>query len=409
LQNIRAAVEAEQNILSNSERLLEARRSAGLIGDGEYFAAKAAFIELNSDAQERALTDEIARLEKEKSIGAERISNLRSIAEAEARLASVRANRGANSELAGVQEAAAAAKIRIDLSTKQIEAETKAAEQAAINAEQIKFSLLNQIDAENESYGQRLSDLVAFRDAKLENEEEGNRLIEAETERHNQWMTDMQAQNNLSTISMASSLADQMYQILERAGKERTALGKAMFLAQKALAVAEIIVNTERGAAAALGFGPFGIPMSTLIRAMGYASAGIVAGQAIAQVSGGRALGGPVSGGKMYQVNENGPEMLSSGGKDFLMMGKNGGVVIPTNRMSSQGAAASSTGSAAMKLTIINNTTGKIDRVTEVQVSPQERALIISEARNAVAADLNDPNSRTSRAMKNNYQTQRNR
>lgn len=43
---------------------------------------------------------------------------------------------------------------------------------------------------------------------------------------------------------------------------------------------------------------------------------------------GGRAIGGPVAGGKLYEVNENGaPETLSVGGKDFLLMGKQGGVV----------------------------------------------------------------------------------
>lgn len=45
---------------------------------------------------------------------------------------------------------------------------------------------------------------------------------------------------------------------------------------------------------------------------------------------GGRAIGGPVAGGKLYEVNENGaPETLSVGGKDFLLMGRQSGVVKP--------------------------------------------------------------------------------
>lgn len=45
-----------------------------------------------------------------------------------------------------------------------------------------------------------------------------------------------------------------------------------------------------------------------------------------------RAAGGPVSAGNMYQVNENGtPEMLTIGGKDYLMMGRQSGYVHAAN------------------------------------------------------------------------------
>ena len=46
---------------------------------------------------------------------------------------------------------------------------------------------------------------------------------------------------------------------------------------------------------------------------------------------GGRAAGGPVSAGKMYEVNERGiPELLSVGGRQFLMMGSDSGAVVPS-------------------------------------------------------------------------------
>jgi len=44
---------------------------------------------------------------------------------------------------------------------------------------------------------------------------------------------------------------------------------------------------------------------------------------------GGRASGGPVSPGMMYEVNERTPEVLSSGGRDYLMTGAAGGRVSP--------------------------------------------------------------------------------
>lgn len=42
---------------------------------------------------------------------------------------------------------------------------------------------------------------------------------------------------------------------------------------------------------------------------------------------GGRAGGGPVEAGRMYEVTEQGPELLSAGGRNYLMMGAQGGQV----------------------------------------------------------------------------------
>ncbi|WHZ20695.1 MAG: hypothetical protein OJF55_002844 [Rhodanobacteraceae bacterium] len=47
---------------------------------------------------------------------------------------------------------------------------------------------------------------------------------------------------------------------------------------------------------------------------------------------GGKASGGPVSAGSLYRVNENGPELLSVAGKDYLMMGNQGGSITPRGK-----------------------------------------------------------------------------
>ncbi|MBT2326130.1 phage tail length tape measure family protein [Variovorax paradoxus] len=46
-------------------------------------------------------------------------------------------------------------------------------------------------------------------------------------------------------------------------------------------------------------------------------------------VAGNREFGGPVSAGGLYRVNERGPEMLQVAGKQYLMLGKQGGTVTP--------------------------------------------------------------------------------
>lgn len=139
----------------------------------------------------------------------------------------------------------------------------------------------------------------------------------------------MQAANNIASLSMAGSLSDSMYQLMEQSGSERSTLGKVLFAASKALAVAEIIISTEVAAAkAGAQLGIFGIPMASMIRATGYASAGMVSAMAIGKLSGGRQYGGPVSSGSMYRVNETGaPEMFTSNnGNQYMMPNKSGKV-----------------------------------------------------------------------------------
>lgn len=57
-------------------------------------------------------------------------------------------------------------------------------------------------------------------------------------------------------------------------------------------------------------------------------------------VAGQRATGGPVSAGSLYQVNERGPELLSQGGKSYLMMGGQGGSITPLGRPGTGAAMA---------------------------------------------------------------------
>lgn len=138
-----------------------------------------------------------------------------------------------------------------------------------------------------------------------------------------------------------SDLAINIYGLLEKSGKERTALAKAAFLAQKAIAVAEIIMSTEVAAAKAVGqLGIFGLPMSAVIRASGYASAGLVAGMAIGEVAGGRQYGGPASAGSLYRVNETGkPEMFTGSNGSQYMLPTKSGRVTPADEVGGGGLA----------------------------------------------------------------------
>lgn len=251
-------------------------------------------------------------------------------------------------------------------------------------------SLKTPQEQENAQYANRLKDLQSYRDMEFANTVEADQAIEREKQRHVAAIAEMEAANYQQSLSMAGGAADQLYSLLQQSGREQSALAKAAFLASKAIAVAEIILNTEVAAAkAGAQLGVFGLPMATVIRVSGYASAGMVAGMAIA---GAREKGGPVWDGGAFLVGEKGPEIFRP---------PTHGTITPNDKIGG--------GGGDMKLTIVNNTRAPIGNVTEQRISANERALIIEEAVNATASSLADPNSRTSRAMNRNYSVPRSR
>ena len=150
----------------------------------------------------------------------------------------------------------------------------------------IAIGLLLTSDRDDMAHADRMNKLAINHAAIYGSEVEANLLMEAEVARHELHKADIRAANNIMSVGLAGDASGQLYEIMKKAGAEQSALGKALFLATKALAVAEIIMNTERAASAAMATtGIFGIPIATMIRATGYTNASLVAGLAIAEAS----------------------------------------------------------------------------------------------------------------------------
>lgn len=112
-------------------------------------------------------------------------------------------------------------------------------------------------------------------------------------------------------------------------------------------------------------------------------------------ISGFRAVGGFVNQGSEYMVGENGPEKF---------IPKQTGSIVPNHKLADKAAS-----SDPMKVTIINNTSAAIGKVTERQISPTERALVIEEAVSAVASAMYDPNNKVSKSFGQNFNASRRR
>lgn len=192
-----------------------------------------------------------------------------------------------------------------------------------------------------------------------------------------------------SRLRSVTSFTQNSLSVIENGAEEGSAIQKAAFLANQAVAIPSMIVSTEEAATQALSVGgPIAGPiLSGAIRALGYASIGIAAGQTVGAVAG-RHQGGNVSSNEPFMVGERGPELFVPG---------NSGRIINNNQMKNQS-------SGEMNIQIINQTTGRIDNVVQQQLSRNDVVLIIQETMPAEAAN---PNSRFSKTMTNNTSTKR--
>lgn len=86
-----------------------------------------------------------------------------------------------------------------------------------------------------------------------------------------------------------------------------------------------------------------------------------------------RAIGGPVSAGGLYQVNERGPgELLQVAGRQYLMMGSQGGQVSPGTGLSSK----------TVNITVNQSFAAGTSRQTSTQAAADARRALEAGARN---------------------------
>ncbi|WP_417536339.1 hypothetical protein [Methylophaga sp.] len=152
-------------------------------------------------------------------------------------------------------------------------------------ADSLKLStetLEEKYERENAILEQGLSDHQEYLEAKKMLDDEYAEAQREATEKAAQF----QYQNSMDLLSYTSNMFGITTDMLESAGKEQTAVYKALFLAQKAAAIPSMIVATEEAATKALTMGPVAGPiLAASTKALGYASIGVVAGQAIAGVA----------------------------------------------------------------------------------------------------------------------------
>lgn len=201
-------------------------------------------------------------------------------------------------------------------------------------------------------------------------------------------LEDIQAGYTSASLAMFSDLAGQSAQLLQGIGQEGSLAYKTLFIASKAAAMAQAVINTELAATKAMAEGGLimGIPAATAIRAVGYASVALIAGQSLA----GMAHDG------IDRVPETGTWLLQKG--ERVVTASTSAKLDATLERVQQSRQASAGGTVHIQ----NSFTGKPDDATLEAIDQRNRQLVIS-IRKEMAAQVVKPTNEFGRALNGFY------
>jgi len=115
---------------------------------------------------------------------------------------------------------------------------------------------------------------------------------------------------NQAIVGILGQAAASAQGFLKATGKENSAMADIVFATQKALAIAQAVINTEVAFLSAMALGPAGWAIAPMIRTVGYISVGLIAATSL--MGGGRGGGGSIpSLGGSTPTNQPGRDLTS--------------------------------------------------------------------------------------------------
>lgn len=138
-----------------------------------------------------------------------------------------------------------------------------------------------------EAYDQRIAEYKNYRELEVENKQLYDEQISALEQGRRDNELGAERQVNQMKLAIAGNAFGTMADLARTFAGEQSGIYKAMFLAQKGIAIAQTIINSEMAATAALapppvGMGPVaGVGYAQVIRGVGYASVAAIAAQTI--------------------------------------------------------------------------------------------------------------------------------
>ena len=180
------------------------------------------------------------------------------------------------------------------------------------------------------------------------------------------------------------------------------------FEINKAFNISQAIVEGAKATMSAFSWG-MSVGGPVLAGSLAAVTAGVAATQvsAISSTSfAGKATGGDVFKNSAFQVNENGPEMLSMGGKDFLMTGNKGGHITPADQLPMMGNGGGSKSNVIINMVHLPGQTADV-KETNLGNDTKQIEIIMRKLDSSIAAGISSGTSKTSRSMENTFNLNR--
>lgn len=389
-------IAAEKNALNQqlsnyaiAGRILDTNRANGLLNEKAYFDAKDALLRGETEAQRAAFNAEIERFDQSKATGAEalrvaqqragvvsqlaileasasakqfllndaRTDSLNRITASYVRLSQAQAdalegqNRSIGREIAGVGKGETERRrdSGIGQITDRFDGQIRDEENRRSLQKQIQGALTSDQEIE---YNKRIALLEDYKQRSIQSFTDGFEQLrivnldwtKGSSEAINNYLSEV-----ANVAKTTESLMTQSFKGIEDALVSFVMTGKLSFKSLADSVVAEItriIVKQQIANLLTANLGSGG-GSNSLLSTAGSIFTALLGGKGGGSgmpddvpTRGTRALGGPVEPGSLYQVNEQGPEVLSVGGKNYLMMGAQGGTVTPNASTTSATAPA---------------------------------------------------------------------
>lgn len=435
-QNARKALVSSY---ANSQKELEAQQKAGLITQEAYYRQRVVLINAEKEQVTAAYQGEINALEQAKARSTtsaeQRIQLDQKIADARANMVKAQEEAGsklkvlATEEDGRIRQQTAAVSAYVDQLERERRARAAVGDRAAaaLGMGDREASLQSELDGVTDSFNKKRDDLLdrrrtapdkysqadyerdlqilesaenKYRDTVLSNYD---KMSEAQSD----WRSGVSS-GVKSYIESAQNLAGQTKSLvtgafsnMEDAVVNFAKTGKLSFKDLADGIISDMIrIQVRQAAVGALsylsggGLGSLFSSGASGSAAAGASQSGYTSAAFSSYVAGQRAVGGPVGSNSLYQVNELGPELLSQGGKTYLMTGAQGGSITPLGRPGESGTLIANTPGVALG----GGNTGAEIKISAPQqvfhingdVSPQTVQMIQNAGQQAYAQAMRD-------------------
>ena len=253
-------------------------------------------------------------------------------------------------------------------------------------------------------YNKRIEDAV------LLHEQNKYKIQEEYSEKY----SDLQFNQNQTQLNMYSSMISAaqgtwgtMTSIIKDAQGEQSSAYKAMYLVQQTMAAAQAIIYGNLASAAALapppiGLGPAaGIPLSTLMKTTGYVNAALIMAQGVAGIA------GFSSGGYTGNMGRGDVAGVVHGQEYVLNAAATKRVGVDTLNAINSGQSFGSSGATVLEpivnVYVMEGQTADVTRNDDGSLDVRIRQIAGEVAEKVFLQGIQNPNSRISKAFKQNY------